>query len=420
MEETAQAPPTSPPAPKDTNSVSRMTRFLWWCSGAVFEKLKLYPTEKSKYEGIGGAVLTTGVLAFVSGFYAVYSTIASGAYGVWVSIAFGLLWSLAIFNLDRYIVASLRKPTGSGIRWRQRLSETWLPVVPRIALAIVIGISLSKPLELRLFQSAIASQAEINRDRLVRVKRTALEESSRIADIRSEFGRLNDEVRTSEARAESLDDDFRKESDGTGGSRRYGYSEVARLKEVAALEARRQAVETSQRTAERRSRLQAELDSTSAQIDRQVAEFRQGLSEDFLTRMAALGELSAGSSAIWWISAFVTFLLVGIEITPVLVKLMSPIGPYDVQIDAIHGISNHETILKRDVSMRVASHHYELTESAERQADEVFYSLRTTLAKTELERSADEWSSSREAGEANTMDQLVANVKSGIFTLRTP
>jgi len=402
------------------DSPSRMTCFLWWCSGAVFEKLKLYPTEKAKYEGIGGAVLTTGVLAFVSGFYAVYSTIASGEHGVWVSIAFGLLWSLAIFNLDRYIVSSLRKPTGTGIRWRQRLSETWLPVLPRIGLAIVIGISLSKPLELRLFQSAIASQAEINRDRLVRVKRTALEESSRIADIRSEFGRLNDEVRAAETRAAALDDEFRKESDGTGGSRRYGYSKVARVKEASALEARRQAVETSQRTANRRSQLQAELDNTSAQIDRQVNVFRQGLSEDFLTRMAALGELSAGSSAIWWISAFVTFFLIGIEITPVLVKLMSPIGPYDVQIDASHATSNHETILKRDASMRVASHHYELTETAERQADDEFYSLRTTLAKTELERNADEWAAARAAGEASTMEQLVTNVKSGIFTLRTP
>jgi len=162
------------------------------------------------------------------------------------------------------------------------------------------------------------------------------------------------------------------------------------------------------------------LDNTSAQIDRQVNEFRQGLSEDFLTRMAALGELSAGSSAIWWISAFVTCFLIGIEITPVLVKLMSPIGPYDVQIDASHATSNHETILKRDASMRVASHHYELTETAERQADDEFYSLRTTLAKTELERNADEWAAARAAGEASTMEQLVTNVKSGIFTLRTP
>src|SRR6059036_2522531 len=67
---------------------------LWWCAGVVPDTLRLYPTEKAKYEGIGGAVLTTGVLAFLSGFYAVYTTLASGPYGLVTSIGFGLLWGL--------------------------------------------------------------------------------------------------------------------------------------------------------------------------------------------------------------------------------------------------------------------------------------------------------------------------------------
>src|SRR5712671_51246 len=138
-------------------------RFLWWCGGAVEGALRLYPTEWAKYEGIGGAVLTTGVFAFFSGFYAVYTTLASGPYSIVTSIGVGVLWGLAIFNLDRYIVSSLRKPTAAELRWWPRLYRTLLPVLPRVGLAIVIGISLSKPLELRLFQSAIASQSELNR-----------------------------------------------------------------------------------------------------------------------------------------------------------------------------------------------------------------------------------------------------------------
>src|SRR5258708_6198025 len=115
--------------------VSRLTLFLWWCAGAVETALARYPSEKAKYEGIGGAVLTTGELAFVSGFYAVFSWIAGGPYRALIAIGFGLLWGLAIFNLDRYIVASLRKPAGNDVSWRQRLRETWLPVIPRAVLA---------------------------------------------------------------------------------------------------------------------------------------------------------------------------------------------------------------------------------------------------------------------------------------------
>src|SRR5262245_15613441 len=110
--------------------------FLWWCAGVVPDVLRMYPSEKAKYEGIGGAVLTTGVLAFFSGFYAIYTTLASGSYAILTSIAFGLLWAVAIFNLDRYIVASLRKPTDHSVRWRQRLREAWLPALPRVGLAV--------------------------------------------------------------------------------------------------------------------------------------------------------------------------------------------------------------------------------------------------------------------------------------------
>src|SRR5215470_5060563 len=126
------------------NNVKPRRNFLWWCAGVVPDTLRLYPSEKAKYEGIGGAVFTTGVLAFFSGFYAIYSTLAGGPYAVLVSALFAMVWAVAIFNLDRYIVSSLRKPTDPNVRWRRRLRETWLPALPRLGLAILIGITLSK------------------------------------------------------------------------------------------------------------------------------------------------------------------------------------------------------------------------------------------------------------------------------------
>ena len=73
----------------DTNSKpqvsQKVSNFLWWCAGTVPETLRQYPTEKAKYEGIGGAVLTTGILAFLSGFYAIYTTIATGTFSVLIA-----------------------------------------------------------------------------------------------------------------------------------------------------------------------------------------------------------------------------------------------------------------------------------------------------------------------------------------------
>jgi hypothetical protein len=395
-------------------------RFLWWCGGAVKGALRLYPTEWAKHEGIGGAVLTTGVFAFFSGFYAVYTTLANGPYGLATSIGVGVVWGLAIFNLDRYIVSSLRKPTGSELRWWPRLSRTWLPVLPRVGLAIVIGISLSKPLELRLFQSAIASQAELNRDKQIIEKKTNLVQGSRLSEIQAESNQLAADLTAAEDRARFLEDEFRKESDGTGGSLRYGYSEVARVKQAAAIQARQAATQLSADTAARAKLLQTEADDTASAIDRQLEDFRKSLTADFLTKMAALSDLSANSPSIWWISAFVTFLLIGIEITPVLVKVLSPIGPYDLKLDALNSVETHEMLLKRDTAIQIATHHYELVEKAERQADDQFFNIRTSIAEDGLHRKAGQWKTEREAGAALSMDQLVGEIRKEIFTLRSP
>jgi len=389
-------------------------RFLWWCSGVVPEVLSQYPTERAKYEGIGGAVLTTGVLAFFSGFYAIYSTLASGSYAVLTSVGFGLLWGLAIFNLDRYIVASLRKPTDPEVKWRRRLRETWLPALPRIGLAVLIGITLSKPLELRLFQNAIAGQAAINQEQSVNTKRDGLIQSSSLNALDADLKQIHETLASNEARAQALQDEFLREADGTGGSRRYGYSEVARVKETSAAEARKEVAALQQRL----QQVQAERDLVDAQINRQVAGYRAGLSDDFLTKMRALSDLSASSNAVWWISTFVVLLIVGVEITPVIVKLLSPIGPYDVKLDAMNSVENNEALLKRDTTNRILINHYSNIETAERQSDEAWLDAHTVLGGDEIRRKVSQWKDAKAAGSPATVQQLLDEVRTEVLTER--
>lgn len=395
---------------------ARRQQFLWWCAGAIPETLQQYPTERVKYEGIGGAVLTTGVLAFFSGFYAIYTTLSTGFYGLLASLGFGLLWALAIFNLDRYIVASLRKPTDRNARWRERLSATWLPALPRLGLAVLIGITLSKPLELRLFHNAVEAQAQINRDEAVAAKRASLIASSDLPRVLSDLDGLNAGIAAAEERAQSLEDEFRKESDGTGGSLRYGYSEVARVKEAAAVRARQHVIEL--RADPRKQELEAGKEAMAKDIDGQVDVFRQGLADDFLSRMKALSDLSASSPAVWWISSFVVFLLAAVEITPVLVKLLSAVGPYDVKLDAINRAEIHEMLLRRGLAVRLADQHYANAERAGLQAEDALLDLRTSLADEQMTRAAEEWKAATRAGAKLTIDQFVDAVRGQVIPQR--
>ena len=53
--------------------------FLWWCAGAHQKLLKQFPSEQSKYAGLGGVILATFVLASLSAGYAIYSV-----FGNWI------------------------------------------------------------------------------------------------------------------------------------------------------------------------------------------------------------------------------------------------------------------------------------------------------------------------------------------------
>ena len=121
-------------------------RFFFSCAGAYTKILEVTPSEHNKYIGIGATIFLTACLAIISGSFAI-NTIVDYAP---ISLMFGLLWGALIFNLDRYIVSSIRK---EGKAW----NEFGL-AVPRLLLAMLISIVITKPIEVELFRNQIDSE----------------------------------------------------------------------------------------------------------------------------------------------------------------------------------------------------------------------------------------------------------------------
>ena len=121
-------------------------QFLMICSGANLHILRKSPSEWNKYAGIGGIVLFTAVFATLSASYAMYTVFENE----FTAVGFGILWGLMIFNLDRYIVSSIKK---TGTFWNQ-----FFMAVPRLILATFLGIVISKPLELKIFEKEVNKQ----------------------------------------------------------------------------------------------------------------------------------------------------------------------------------------------------------------------------------------------------------------------
>ena len=123
-----------------------ISEFFWICAGVNRPVLRQCPTEWAKYAGIGGTILFTSLMAMLSGGYALFTVF----HDFRVAIFFGIFWGLLIFNLDRFIVNTMYSDGKATISWMELASG-----MPRIIMAIFLGIVISTPLELKIFEDEI-------------------------------------------------------------------------------------------------------------------------------------------------------------------------------------------------------------------------------------------------------------------------
>lgn len=138
-----------------------INEFFWLCSGVNRKVLRQCPTEYAKYAGMGGTIFFTACMAALSGGYAISTVFDSTV----LAILFGLFWGMLIFNLDRLIVNTMYSDGKVTISWQELVSG-----LPRIVMAIFLGIVISTPLELKIFEDAIDIKIEQDKDRLLNEK----------------------------------------------------------------------------------------------------------------------------------------------------------------------------------------------------------------------------------------------------------
>src|SRR4051795_2869189 len=115
--------------------------------GARSDVLALAPGARPRFVAMGGGLPSTGGLAVLSAAFAVHM-----ALGVWWPFALlaGLGWGFVIVNLDRMLVV--------GMAHDASLKRNLLLAVPRLGLALVLGVVIATPLTLQVFHQEIDSQ----------------------------------------------------------------------------------------------------------------------------------------------------------------------------------------------------------------------------------------------------------------------
>ncbi|MFC5285375.1 DUF4407 domain-containing protein [Pedobacter alpinus] len=317
--------------------MKKITDFFWFCSGAHITTLKNHPTEHNKYVGIGATIFFTALFACLSGGYAMYFVFSGSTAAGFFAIFFGLIWGLAIFNMDRYIVASIKK-TGST-------NHQVLQALPRILLAIMIGIVISRPLELKIFDKEIRQKLKTSYLNGQRSKIDTLNkaftnkynlELAKSLDLKTEKDSLEKDINRS--RYILNQEVFGDKTNQTSGV--TGYGTYAKQKEAVVtqkqqrLEQVRSELSQIEKIINTRKEIEG-LNSTKLFNEKQL----DSLSNiaGFADRNYALGQLSFNPDGTrdvdtYLAISFISFLFILLECLPVFVKLMSDRGPYDVAL----------------------------------------------------------------------------------------
>jgi hypothetical protein len=291
--------------------------------------------EGTKYAAIGATVLSTAVLASLSGGYAVFMTFQS----IPTSVCLGVLWGLIIFNLDRYIVSSLRRQRVSPTlpakeRWAVRRTEI-ARAVPRFVLAVLISVVITRPIELRLFAREIGAYVEDEKSKkLVEIEQQKRREFPVIEQLEAENQSLRTEVSNKEAHCDELHELAMSEASGKSEARTSGrqgkgplFAERWENYETCRadlVELRRQigpriaANDTQLATAE--ASRQAGINAARAKV-----EAMDGL----LLRLKGHSYLTGQNFSLALASLLIVLLFIMLETAPIIVKLLSSRGPYE-------------------------------------------------------------------------------------------
>jgi len=304
-----------------------MKRFFWMCSGADTDILETCPkAEQIKYAGIGGTVFFTAVMAFIAASYALFTIFDN----VYAAVFFGLVWGLLIFNLDRFIVSTIKK---NGKK-RAELTQA----IPRIILAIIIAVVISKPLELKIFEKEINQVLleQKNERTLANKDQIALQYAPEKARLLSEIEQLKTAITNKEASTNALYETYIAEAEGRKGTKLLGKGPVYKdkfekhnnsLSELQALKTTNQEKITQK---EAQIAVLQEQQKTSELNGQPIINNMDGL----MARITALGTLP-------FIPSFFIFLLfLCIETSPIIAKLLSNKGVYDYKLETIENENN--------------------------------------------------------------------------------
>ena len=223
--------------------MDKVMKFLWRCAGADAQILQFSPySDHIKNAGIGGVVLATSVMASLAMGFAMHTIFASPVEnevdpitggellaGNWfVTIPVSIVWGLIIFNLDRFIVSTVKGDGTEAIAPKE-----WGAMLPRLFMAILIGLTISAPLETYIFKREIHREWKLSMEKLALSEEYRIEQKNNNLNKRNitAFEEKDKQISMQQEKYDKANQEYQDELSGKNTGNGWGDGPVAKKKE---------------------------------------------------------------------------------------------------------------------------------------------------------------------------------------------
>ncbi len=379
---------------------SQFSEFLWWLSTAEKELLVDSVVDRNRYRIIGMTVLTTWLFATFTWTY-FFSTIVDS---MLISVLLGIFMGFIILTIDRALIKGITKFN----------KKRFTPLLFRGLLALTIGTFMAQPAVLYMFDKEIKLQTSLDNEKKKLAKRSELDAlyKNRKDELLKQQAALQVENSAKYEDVTKARADFLSETDGSGGTGKVGIKDIAIAKrnEYQKLDGEYQQLQKNNQV--KLDTIASELKGIETSIKQAETEFTNYLNNGFLTRVEALSNLLKTSSALQFRYYLIVFILMLIELMPVIAKTMLPSGSYDEKV-----------VLREDMEIEMANFntrkeqllkemYNQLAFENDQQAIKDFFSLTKDQRDEKIKAFSQQWKENKH----QSLDGLWERMKKEVLT----
>jgi len=292
------------------NSIN-IESILIWLSGADKDVLaKCSHSERTKYAGLGSLIIVPALLGTISMSYAI-STLNINWF---FSGICGTLWGLIVLMIDRFIVSTFKK---SNSIIKDIFSASFFI---RLIFAIGIGITVSHPLVLRIFDKSI--NQTLFEERNKEINEIQVKSEGKINELNDQISERRNKVDCLRKLVTSEQSGVRIELDCGFSSGLLGYSTRSKT-----IESQIEKLNEEINSLKKENNFEInKIDSLKTQ---KINQFNENFSTDYLSRTTALAKLEKKESGVAAVKLFLLLFFIFVDILPVIFKALLQKGQYE-------------------------------------------------------------------------------------------